>query len=161
MAIGQISARLSTHESHAQNVFQDYCRRATCRQGIAAKLPGSEVLAAQGAAMAPAGAIVGQPAIGYGVHALSDPRLLALWKSGLAPEWLRRQIDDQIKEMTRYLSPDVMALRSVSVGALFRINHRRMTAMAINAIEERAGMDMARRAFFMQDVTSDPNMRRP
>lgn len=85
----------------------------------------------------------------YGIGAaLQDPSMMALWKAGMAPEWLLEDIDRQIDDRGRYLSHDVAALRSVSPSAKAIINKRRQREEVMRTLEQRSLMDAARDAFW-------------
>lgn len=85
----------------------------------------------------------------YGpAFALQDPSIMALWRAGLAPEWLIEDIDRSIEDRARYLTPDVASLRSVSPTAKVAINHRRVRDAYVSSMERRTMIDMARDAFY-------------
>lgn len=84
----------------------------------------------------------------FGMHIMANPKLLALWKAGLLPDWARQDLDYGIGERARYLDTDVQALRSVSLSAKKAINHRRIEQRAYAEMERSALIDMARRAFW-------------
>lgn len=87
----------------------------------------------------------------YGLsYALQDPALMALWKAGMAPEWLLDDIDRQIDDRGRYLSHDVAALRSVSPVAKAAINRRRQRDEVMSKLEKQSLLDAARHAFWQK-----------
>lgn len=110
----------------------------------AAAIKAAGEMAAAGVSVA--GGAVPMP-YGFG-YALQDPAMMALWKAGLAPEWLLDDIDSQINEYGRNLSSDVVALRSVSAGAKIAINQRRLREQFVRQIERKSLIDAARDAFW-------------
>lgn len=56
---------------------------------------------------------------------LDRPETIALFKSGLAPEWMKREVDNIAADRSRQLDPDVAGLRSMSISARYRLQKRR------------------------------------
>lgn len=85
----------------------------------------------------------------YGIgYALQDPTIMALFKSGLTPDWVLDDIDRQLDERGRYLSTDVASLRSVSASSKVLINKRRQRDEFMRTLERRTLIDAARDAFW-------------
>lgn len=84
----------------------------------------------------------------YGGYVLRDPAMMALWKSGLAPEWLVDDIDQSINDAGRFLTTDVAALRSVSLSAKIDINVRRQRQRYMEKIERQSVLAAARDAYW-------------
>lgn len=134
-------------------------RRLFIRSAAAAPVMAREVasaaLASQEAAAVAATGLsqaFAQSPMPFGMHIMATPKLLALWKAGLLPDWARQDLVHGIAERARYLDTDVQALRSVSLSAKKVINHRRVEQRAYAEMERSAFIDMARRAFW-----SDPS----
>lgn len=83
-----------------------------------------------------------------GIYALSHPKLSALWMSGIAPEWVRRDVDREIADRARYLDPDIAGMRSISVSAKVAMNHRRMRERALAEIDVDSAINAARQLFW-------------
>jgi len=80
----------------------------------------------------------------------SNPKLLALFKAGLLPDWVKADMRDTLRESTRYLTTDVAALRSVSLSGKVFINHARAErAFEVDLINSLA-RDAMRHAFYNQ-----------
>ena len=104
--------------------------------------------AAQGA-MALAGMAPSAPAPYWGLgYLLENPSIWALHKAGMLPDWVRREVEFEISDRALRLSPDVVALRSVSLGAKYEIQRRRMERAMWSDLDARQASAMARRAFF-------------
>jgi hypothetical protein len=103
-------------------------------------------------AMTAAGVQVGMPAMGgYGAHLLGNKGLYAAFKMGLLPGWARSEIEQHVRDQhSRQLSPDLAALRSVSLAAKCRMQ----TDRAINLFWKQADdfhvHSVARDAFWAQ-----------
>jgi hypothetical protein len=94
-----------------------------------AKAAVAEAAVATGAAeMAAAGVNVSSfaGAAHYGHHLLSDPKMYALHKAGLLPDWVKREIANEIKAEARTLSTNIASLQSVSLSAKVAINEREL-----------------------------------
>ncbi len=90
----------------------------------------------------------------WGVQSLMSPNMWALHKAGLLPEWVTEDIDRQASDMARSLTPDIAAMRSVSLATKYRMNYERARQALWANIEKARMTDMARRAFW-----SDPSNR--
>lgn len=113
--------------------------------------------AAQQLAAAGVNTLSGAVPLPYGIgYALQDPTLMALFKSGLTPDWVLDDIDRQLDERGRYLSTDVASLRSVSASSKVLINKRRQREEFMRTLERRTLIDAARDAFWRKKHAQQP-----
>lgn len=95
----------------------------------------------------------------FGSYILNNPRVWALWKSGIAPEWVHREIDNEIRERSRTIDPDIWGMKSISANAKLRMNHGRLRASITESIEKTTMLTQAARAFWNEEDKS--TMDRP
>ena len=79
---------------------------------------------------------------------MRDPLMLQAWKMGMAPDWVMQDIDHAINDLSRFLSPDVAALKSMSLSAKVHVNRRRAREEYVAKIERQTLIDMAREAYW-------------
>ena len=137
--------------------------RAAAAAPVAAKSGALQALTAaveNGLTLAQAGvAIAPDIPTSWGIHALSNKKLYALFKMGMLPEWVRQDVDENILQNTGgRLSPDVAALRSVSLSAKFCIQRQRHRARIWNDVDRFHINEVARRAFWDEE---NPDAKKP
>lgn len=80
---------------------------------------------------------------------LGDPKLIALAKANMLPEWALKEVEETALHHTRLgLDVDIAALRSVSPAAKIHINVARNVKRGIASVYEVSMFNMARSAFF-------------
>lgn len=103
--------------------------------------------------MATAGVSMAYPSAppAYGSYLLSNPRIWAMWKAGLAPEWVLNEIDNEIRKRSRHIDPDIVTMKSISLAAKVRMNHGKICAKITSHMERTSLLDQARRAFWEEE----------
>jgi hypothetical protein len=85
---------------------------------------------------------------------IRHPKLLTLYKLGSLPEWARKQMVREAGWRVGHgaISPDVVALRSVSLSAKVLIHERRFEKKFWKRVDADLAIEMARRAFMETQV---------
>lgn len=78
-------------------------------------------------------------------------RLLMLHKIGMAPEWLTADVRDRARSVACTITPDIAALRSVSLSSKMRMNEDRLVRQAFDEMETSMMRDIARNAFWEEN----------
>lgn len=100
-------------------------------------------------AMTAAGIQVGMPISGGCSYLLRNKGLYAALKMGTLPAWARSEIEQHVREQQgSRLSPNVAALRSVSLAAKYRIQIDRAIDLIWKDAAEIHFHSMARQAFW-------------
>lgn len=134
------------------------------RRGFLRALPAAPIAAKAAAVEATKDAVVLQQlaqagmgvapgmAMPWGVRSLIDPKMYALHKAGLLPEWTKNEVQQSVKDQARMLAPDVVALKSVSLSAKYRINVERMERSVWSGVDEWYLMEHARQQFWRNSM---------
>lgn len=134
-------------------------RRAFMKLAAAAPAAFQAGVANQEKALADVGAYIG-PSVpgtgsGWGYGLLTDKKIFALYQAGLLPEWARKEIEADARERHgARISPNVAALRSVSVAGKFAIQQQRTLDLLWNGAGDFHARQLARRAFFERELGS-------
>ena len=74
------------------------------------------------------------------------------WKLGVLPDWVRSDIEDNVRQnATGRLTPDVAALRSVSLSSKFRIQQERTSRAMWASVDQFHVNALARKAFWSKE----------
>jgi hypothetical protein len=127
-----------------------FLRALAAAPAIAQKMAEEAVGAAVDGAVAGGGDLLaGVPsAIGISGHHGKMLQLVALSKTGLLPDWVKRQAVRSTSQWDRRLDPDVASLQSVSLSAKIRISAARRLERAWASLEQDA-LDHKMMAEFM------------
>jgi len=91
-------------------------------------------------------AIPAPPAWGAGV--LQNDNFLALYRAGIAPDWVVQQVEDSVASDAMRMDPDIAGLRSMSLSARMRLQKDRSRRKLIEfSLREMVNAHL-RQAFF-------------
>lgn len=79
---------------------------------------------AEGVGLAGISASIPAPPI-WGVGVLQNANLLALYRSGIAPDWVVQQVEDSVAADSMRMDPDIAGLKSMSLSARMRLQRDR------------------------------------
>lgn len=85
---------------------------------------------------------------GYGIHILEQPALFAALKAGVLPRWAQREVERSLQDAGRFMSPDVAAMRSVSLSGKCAIHRQRLERRHAQTIVERVEDMIAQQMFW-------------
>lgn len=92
------------------------------------------------------------PMMGRYLGVLEHPQALALIHSGLAPEWMSREVENLVAERSRVLDPDIAGLRSMSVSARMRLQCRREKGRFLDEATWQHAFATPRRLFWSENA---------
>ena len=129
-------------------------RRMFAKIAAAAPVAASTVAPSRAAQMAMAGAnINATPAPPFAYSPLANVKLMGLWKAGLAPEWLKDDLRSQAREAHRYVHPDLVSMRSISLTSMMRINRERAERKFFDEAESNMMLNIARQTFWSDNMS--------